>query len=175
MHSTPKKEKHHANSRVRRRSDAEKKSKKEKDDKEKDKDTDAESVVSTASTAPSTAHPALHTSKCPLRFLISGMIEAGDEKQKGCPLRRVQLWHTIPLCLLAIINLLLIIVALLGLAGYKIMMGIHRVVVEIMRSDLEVEPYVEGESVADTDGGDIGRELGVRGTEAPDLDDITLR
>lgn len=155
MHSTPKKERHHANSRIRRRSDAEKKSKKEKDDKEKDKDTDSESVISASSTAPSTALSTPAAAKCPLRCLLSGMIDAEDGKQKGCPLRRVQLWHTIPLCLLAIINLLLIIVALLGLAGYKIIMGVQRVVVELMRSDLDIEPYTERESVADTDEGTL--------------------
>ncbi|KAJ8061272.1 hypothetical protein OCU04_010337 [Sclerotinia nivalis] len=75
------------------------------------------------------------------------MIDAEDGKQKG--------WHTIPLCLLAIINLLLIIVALLGLAAYKITMGVQRVVVEMMRSDLELESYAERESVADIDGGTL--------------------
>jgi len=49
--------------------------------------------------------------------MMAGMMVEADEKGNGgCPLRRVQLWHTIPLCLLAIVNLLLVIVALLGVA-----------------------------------------------------------
>ncbi|QSZ30439.1 hypothetical protein DSL72_004962 [Monilinia vaccinii-corymbosi] len=150
-HAINTKEKNHANSRIRRRSDAEKKNKKEKDDKEKERDTDTDSLISAASTTPSTSYP----SKCPLCFLLSGMIEAEDGKQTGCLLRRVQLWHAIPLCLLAIINLLPIIVALLGFAGYKITMGVQRVVVGMLKSDLEVEPYVEKESVGETDGGTL--------------------
>ncbi|PQE25545.1 hypothetical protein CJF30_00000235 [Rutstroemia sp. NJR-2017a BBW] len=141
-----KKEKHHANSRARRHSDIEKKSRREKDDKEKDKDTDTESVVST--TLSST-----EISKCPLRFLMAGIVEAEDEEGRkihgGCPLRRVQLWHTIPLCILAIINLLLIIVALLGLAGYRISMGVQRAVVNMTKSDLDAEPHTESVTEAD--------------------------
>ncbi|PQE17642.1 hypothetical protein CJF31_00007770 [Rutstroemia sp. NJR-2017a BVV2] len=154
-----KKEKHHANSRARRHSDIEKKSRRDKEDKEKDKDTDTESVVST--TLSSTEICAVVTvppspeSKCPLRFLMAEIVEAEDEEGKkihrGCPLRRVQLWHTIPLCILAIINLLLIIVALLGLAGYRISMGVQRAVVNMAKSDLDAEPHTE--SVTETDDG----------------------
>ncbi|KAF7936285.1 uncharacterized protein EAE98_002504 [Botrytis deweyae] len=159
MHSAPKRERHHANIRIRRRSDVEKKTRKEKGDKEKYKDTDCESIVSASSSTPPATQSAsaggIAGGICPLRFLLSNMIDAEDGSQNGCPLRRVQLWHTIPFCLLAIINLLLIIIALLGLAGYKITMGVQRVVVDVMRSDLEVEPYVERESEVDTKGGTL--------------------
>ncbi|KAA8566842.1 hypothetical protein EYC84_009941 [Monilinia fructicola] len=148
MHSTPKKEKHRSNSRIPRRSEPEKKSRKEKDNK--DKDTDFESVISASSTPYPTGPPASHSSKCPLRFLLSGMIDAKGGKQNGCPLRRVQLWHTIPLCLLAIINLLLIIVMPLGLAVYKITKRVHSVVIEMMRSDMDIELYVDKGGAADT-------------------------
>lgn len=78
------------------------------------------------------------------------MIDAKGGKQNGCPLRRVQLWHTIPLCLLAIINLLLIIVMPLGLAVYKITKRVHSVVIEMMRSDMDIELYVDKGGAADT-------------------------
>ncbi|KAF7884661.1 uncharacterized protein EAF02_004997 [Botrytis sinoallii] len=155
MHSAPKRERHHANIRIRRRSDVEKKIRKEKGDKEKCKDIDCESIVSASSSTPPATQSASAGGKCPFRFLLSNMIDAEDGSQNGCPLRRVQLWHTVPFCLLAIINLLLIIIALLGLAGYKITMGVQRVVVDVMRSDLEVEPYVERESEVDTNGGTL--------------------
>jgi hypothetical protein len=58
-------------------------------------------------------------------------------------LRRVQLWHTIPLCLLAAINLLLVIVALLGLAGYRIAMGLQGFIVSMARLDPEYNPYLD--------------------------------
>ena len=82
-------------------------------------------------------------------------VEGEDEEKKagGCPLRRVQLWHTIPLCLLAIINLLLVIIALLGLAGYRITMGIQNFLVNLAKTDLECNPYAE--SLADTDDGTL--------------------
>ncbi|KAF7912597.1 uncharacterized protein EAF01_001618 [Botrytis porri] len=150
MHSTPKKEKHHADSRIRRRLDTDEKSR-----KEKYKDTDCESIASISSATPSAAQSASAGGICPLRVLLSNMIEAEERGGKCCLLRRVPLWHTIPLCLLAVINLLLIIVALLGLAGYEITMGIQRVVCEMMRSDLEVEPYVERGSVVDTNSGTL--------------------
>lgn len=60
-----------------------------------------------------------------------------EEKQAGCPLRRVQLWHTIPLCLLAVVNLLLVILALLGLASYRIGMGVKDSVLRLAGSDLD--------------------------------------
>lgn len=58
---------------------------------------------------------------------------------KGCPLRRVQLWHTIPLCLLAIINLIIIIVALLGLAIYRLVMGTQAVLFNFAKAQLDFE------------------------------------
>ena len=146
-----KKEKHYANSRARRHSDVvisqSKKSKKEKD-------TDTESVSSsTNSSADTVVVPPPPQKKCPLRFMLAGMMESESEEKKssGCPLRRVQLWHVIPLCLLAIINLLLVIIALLGLAGYRITMGVQGVLVSLVKTDLECNPYAE--SLADTDDG----------------------
>jgi hypothetical protein len=81
------------------------------------------------------------------------LIEPDGEKdgqiKGGCPLRRVQLWHVIPLCLLAILNLLLVIVALLGLACYRIILGIQGFMVNIAKPDLDTDPY--GESFGETD------------------------
>jgi hypothetical protein len=148
-----KKEKHYANSRARRHSEVvisqSKKSKKEKD-------TDTESVSSsTNSSADTVVVPPPKVSKCPLRFILTGMMEAELEgegkKAGGCPLRRVQLWHVIPLCLLAIVNLLLVIIALLGLAGYRITMGAQGLIVSLVKPDLDSNPYAE--SLADTDEG----------------------
>jgi hypothetical protein len=136
--ASSKKEKHYANSRARRQSDGTSHSKKSK----KDRDADTESV-SSAST-----DTVIAEAKCPLRFVLAGMIEpggAGEEKKKGsCPLRRVQLWHVIPLCLLAILNLLLVIIALLGLAGYRIILGLQGVMVRLAKVDLDNDPYEEG-------------------------------
>ena len=83
--------------------------------------------------------------------MLAGMMESESDEKKtgGCPLRRVQLWHVIPLCLLAIVNLLLIIIALLGLAGYRVTVGVQGVVVSLVRADLDGNPYAE--SLADTD------------------------
>lgn len=106
----------------------------------KKKDSDSESVSS--SSTDTTPEP-----KCPLRFLMAGMMEAEAEgtehPKRGCPLRRVQLWHVIPLCLLAIINLLLVIVALLGLAGYRISIGLQKVLVGIAKVDVDCNPFAE--------------------------------
>jgi hypothetical protein len=121
-----KKEKHYANSRARRHSGdvVISQSKKSKKEKEKEKDTDTESISSsTPSSADTVVVPPPEPKKCPLRFMLAGMFETeaeGQPKKSGCPLRRVQLWHTIPLCLLAAVNLILVIIALLGLAGYRI-------------------------------------------------------
>lgn len=84
--------------------------------------------------------------------MLAGMMEAEseDKKSSGCPLRRVQLWHVIPLCLLAIVNLLLVIIALLGLAGYRITMAVQGVILSLVKTDLDY-PYAE--SLADTDDG----------------------
>jgi len=68
----------------------------------------------------------------------------GNESLKGiCPLRRIQLWHVIPLCLLAIINLLLVIVALLGLAGYRISIGLQNVIVRMAKMEVDCNPLAE--------------------------------
>lgn len=145
-----KKEKHYANSRARRHSDIvithSKKSK-------KDKDNDTESVASTNSSSDTVVVPPPPEKKCPLRFMLAGMMESvsEDKKPSGCPLRRVQLWHVIPLCLLAIVNLLLVIIALLGLAGYRITMGVQGLLVSLVKTDLDCNPYAE--SLADIDDG----------------------
>ena len=112
--------------------------------RKRDKDTDSDSVSSTPS---STDTSASSEQKCPLRFVLSGLfeteVETDGKKVGGCPLRRVQLWHTIPLCLLAAINLLLVIVALLGLAGYRIAMGVQGFIVSLARLDPEYNPYLD--------------------------------
>lgn len=106
----------------------------------KHKDTDTESISS--STQSSTVF-----AECPFRFILTGLFETESKddgkKEAGCPLRRVQLWHTIPLCLLAVVNLLLVIVALLGLAGYRITMGIQRFVVNLAKPDLDCDPSLD--------------------------------
>ena len=110
----------------------------------KDKDTDTESV---SSSTPSSSDTTAETKKCPLRFALVGLFESGgeaDEKKGGCPLRRVQLWHTIPLCLLAAINLLLVIIALLGLAGYRITMGVQGALLGIVKPDLHCDRSDDG-------------------------------
>ncbi|KAG0649594.1 hypothetical protein D0Z07_3625 [Hyphodiscus hymeniophilus] len=146
-----KKEKHYANSRARRQSDViithGKKSKKEKD-------TDTDSVSSSTNSSADTVVivPPPAEKKCPLRFMLAGMMEpeADQKKTSGCPLRRVQLWHVIPLCLLAVVNLVLVIVALLGLAGYRVTIGVQGVLLNLVKPDLDCNPL---ESLADTDDG----------------------
>jgi hypothetical protein len=141
--ASSKKEKHYANRSARRHSGELiiSRSKKSK----KDKDTDTESVSSMPSSTDTAVNP--EAKKCPLRFVLAGLFETGgeaDEKKAGaCPLRRVQLWHTIPLCLLAAINLLLVVVALLGLAGYRIIVGIQGFLVNLAKSDLDCNPYLD--------------------------------
>ena len=70
-------------------------------------------------------------------------IEGAERAKGGCPLRRVQLWHVIPLCILAIINLLLVIVALVGLAGYRISIGLQRLIVRFAKIDVDCNPFAE--------------------------------
>lgn len=156
-----KKEKHYANSRARRHSgdvviSQSKKSKKEKEKKD-EKDDDNESVTSSTPSSTSTETPAAKApepKKCPLRFMLAGLFEAEaaeEGKKSGCPLWRVQLWHILPLCLLAAVNLLLIIFALLGLAGYRIAIGLQGFIVRVAKSDLEIaNPYAES-SLIDID------------------------
>lgn len=87
--------------------------------------------------------------------MLAGMMEAeaaAEEKKPGkCPLRRVQLWHVIPLCLLAIVNLFLVIIALLGLAIYRVTIGIRAFAVNLTKADLDCNPYAE--SLGDMDSG----------------------
>ncbi|KAH9206872.1 hypothetical protein DL95DRAFT_396566 [Leptodontidium sp. 2 PMI_412] len=148
--ASSKKEKHYANSRARRHSDIIISQSSQSKKSKKDKDTDTESVSSSSTDAVVVPPPG--PKKCPLRFIMTGMFQAdGDAdatKPRGCPLRRVQLWHTIPLVFLAIINLILVIIALLGLAGYRIAMGVQGFVISLAKSDLD-NPYAE--SLADSD------------------------
>jgi len=85
------------------------------------------------------------------------MMEAnaeGSESLKGkCPLRRVQLWHVIPLCLLAIINLLLVIVALLGLAGYRISIGLQKFIVRMAKIDVDYNHFAESFAAVEYEAG----------------------
>lgn len=78
--------------------------------------------------------------------MLVGMMQSldnNDEEKGRCPLRRVQLWHVIPLCLLAIVNLLLIILALLGLAGYRIVVGLQSLIIAWANADIELGPYTQ--------------------------------
>ncbi|EPE28928.1 hypothetical protein GLAREA_00086 [Glarea lozoyensis ATCC 20868] len=143
--ASSKKDKNYANSRARRHSGTVvvthgKKSK-------KNKDTDSESLSSSSTDA-----TIAETKKCPLRFMMAGMLESnieGERKGLGCPLRRVQLWHTIPLCLLAIINLLLVIIALLGLAGYRI--AVYTQLFLLRAFDVKLGDALDNENVAISD------------------------
>lgn len=54
----------------------------------------------------------------------------------------MQLWHTIPLCLLTVVDLLLVIVALLGLASYRVVIGGKDLVCDFVES--EIEAYDDG-------------------------------
>jgi len=158
-----KKEKHYANSRARRHSGdvVISQSKKSKKEEKKEKDADTESLSSsTASSAADTVvvpPPPPEPKKCPLRFMMAGMLQTEQEsegkKLGGCPLRRVQLWHTIPLCLLAAVNLLLIIFALLGLAGYRIGAGICNGVSEMQSKSISKLPAAQ--SLIDIDDGSV--------------------
>lgn len=157
-----KKEKHYANSRARRHSGdvVISQSKKSKKDDKKEKDTDTESISSStpSSTAETVVAPPPEPKKCPLRFMITGMLEAEPEvdgkKSGGCPLRRVQLWHIIPLCLLAAVNLILIIIALLGMAGYKIGAGVWGWLAGLFKNDdPDFNPFAQ--SLIDIDDGPV--------------------
>ncbi|KUJ20436.1 uncharacterized protein LY89DRAFT_730480 [Mollisia scopiformis] len=139
------KEKHYPNSRARRHSGEVMIINHKKKRSKKDKDTDTESVSSSTNSGDTVAP---EPKKCPLRFMLAGLFEIEDDadgkKPKGCPLRRVQLWHTIPLCLLAVINLLLVIIALLGLAGYRIAVGIQNAMVSLAKPESPYEESVIG-------------------------------
>jgi hypothetical protein len=150
-----KKEKHYANSRARRHSGdvVISQSKKSKKEEKKEKDTDTESISSsTPSSADTVVVPPPEPKKCPLRFMLDGMLQAKPEgegkKSGGCPLRRVQLWHILPLCLLAAVNLILVIIALLGLAGYRIGAGTYE-----WASELKSKSGSETQSLIDIDDG----------------------
>lgn len=134
----PNKEKHHSKSRARRHSgEIVIHSSSRKSKKEKDADTDSQSSSSSSETI---VVPPPPEKKCPLRFILTGLLGTeNQEKNEGCPLRRVQLWHTIPLCLLAVVNLLFIIIALLGLASYRIAIGTQGFVLNLLKTDLDVD------------------------------------
>jgi hypothetical protein len=128
----PHKEKHYSNSRAHRHSSqvvihSSRRTKKHRDG-------DVESISSTDTIIP----PPPTQKKCPLRFILAGILDADNEDGKaGCPLRRVQLWHTIPLCVLAVINLLLIVIALLGLAGYRMVIAAKDFAINLAGNNLE--------------------------------------
>lgn len=73
-----------------------------------------------------------------------------ENGKKQCPLRRAQLWHTIPLCLLAVINLLLVVVALLGLASWRAIVKVSTVAEGFVK--MQVESPSKDVIVADTSG-----------------------
>jgi hypothetical protein len=79
------------------------------------KDTDTESISSNASTAVPPPPPPPPKPQCPLRPFMEGMFEPeGDEPRKSiCPLRRVKLSHTLPLCMFVMVNMILVIGTLL--------------------------------------------------------------
>jgi hypothetical protein len=147
--ASSKKDKHYTSSRARRHSGTVvvangKKSR-------RDKDTDSVSLSSSSTDA-----TVIETKKCPLRFMMAGMLESntvGERKGLGCPLRRVQLWHTIPLCLLAIINLLLVIIALVGLAGYRI--ALYTQVFLLRAFDVKLSQASDTGKVAISDEGSV--------------------
>ncbi|KAL3420623.1 hypothetical protein PVAG01_07068 [Phlyctema vagabunda] len=142
-----KREKQYPNVRARRHAVVE--HKKSRKDKDKDKDTDSESVSST--TTSSTDITVARKRECPLRSLYAILVEPDGENEpkkiNGCPFRRIQLWHTIPLCLLAIVIPLLVgvtvLASLLGLAGYRIAVGTQEIVVGLMRANEGLRPYAE--------------------------------
>lgn len=108
MPGSNKKEKAYANTRARRGSivvshAGSKKSK---------KDTDTESVSSEASTV---VPPPPPKPQCPLRPYMEVMFESEEhgEKKAVCPLKKVKLSHTLPLCLFIMINFCLVIGTLL--------------------------------------------------------------
>lgn len=110
----------------------------------KDKETDSDSVTTSSS-----ADTLVADSKCPFRFMLSGVLGIIEDKHqaRGCPLRRVELWHSIPLCLLAIINLLIIIVALLGVALYRLVMIAQAALVRYVKAQFEASAEVVTEPV----------------------------
>ncbi|KAH8598757.1 hypothetical protein B0O99DRAFT_683508 [Bisporella sp. PMI_857] len=133
------KEKNSANSRAKRHSIS---SQSKKGKKKKDSDTASISSSTKSDSTTDTAHP---EARCPLRFMLIGMMQRkrdGIDTSNGqCPLRRVQLWHVLPLCTLAIINLLLVIIVLLGIAGYRISITVRDVVVKLAKVNLDCNPF----------------------------------
>ncbi|RDW71832.1 hypothetical protein BP5796_07866 [Coleophoma crateriformis] len=121
-------------------------SRKGKNQREKEKDSDDEPSDAIVRVIPPPPKP-----QCPLRSMYAVLIQPDEgtegEKIKGCPLRRVQLWHTIPLCLIAIIIPLLIgivvLILLLGLAGYRISTKINEVAMQLVKANPTLRQYAE--------------------------------
>jgi hypothetical protein len=118
--SGSKKEKHYANTRAHRHSivinQTHKKAK---------KDTDTESISSNASTAITPPPPPPPPKpQCPLRPFMEGMFEPEDaeENKSICPLRRVKLSHTLPLCMFVMVNMILVI-------GTLLVTGVCRIII----------------------------------------------
>lgn len=141
----PRREKHYIDSRAKKHSEL---VVSQRQKSKKDKDTGAEMISSSNPTSADTVVviPPPEPKKCPLRFVLADMFEIDEyadvNKPRGCPLRRVRLWHTIPLVILAIINLVLVTIALLGLAGFRIAVGVQELLASLFRTDLD-DPYAE--------------------------------
>ncbi|OWP03844.1 NADH dehydrogenase subunit D [Marssonina coronariae] len=86
------KEKHHANSHSRKHSGIIRSQSRKKSKTDENTDTDRESVsCSSPSSADAIVVPAPESSKCPIRYMLAGMLEAeddaGGEKLRECSLR----------------------------------------------------------------------------------------
>lgn len=124
--------------------------------KHREKDTDTASVITSSTNSTDVFD---NETRCPMHYLL-GMLDHHRHHENGkkqCPLRRARLWYTIPLCLLAVINLLLVVVALLGLASWKAIVQVGTVVEGFVR--MEVRTLSQ-----DVVGADINEKL-VRGKD----------
>ena len=102
------------------------------------KDTDAESVSSTADTIVSPPPP---KPSCPLRPVMKAMFEPEEgtenEKKRECPLKRVSLWHILPMCLFLVVNIFLAIIFLLGLALWRISIEVEHGSMKLWRARIK--------------------------------------
>ncbi|RDW66387.1 hypothetical protein BP6252_10022 [Coleophoma cylindrospora] len=154
---TRKKEKQYSNIKAHRDNVIVMHNRKGKNQREKEKDSDDEPSDALARVTP----PPPPKPQCPLRSMYAVLIQpdegAEGEKIKGCPLRRVQLWHTIPLCLIAIIIPLLIgivvLILLLGLAGYRISTKINEMAMQLVKANPTLRQYAERMSGSGSDDG----------------------
>ena len=112
-----------ANVRVRRSSSSSRKRR----NKHRDKDTDTASIITSSTNSTDLFES---EARCPMRFFLNMLSphRHHESGKKQCPLRHAHLWHTIPLCLLAVVNLLLVAIALLGLAGVRAIVQVSAVV-----------------------------------------------